>query len=151
MYLGEELVVNGGFDTDLSNWVNADDGFVWDNGRALSSQFGVNALRQTLSVTAGTQYLVAAHITRSGLTSPTPYIYLEISASAPVVFGTEDLEVDFSEVITCDTTNGGIEFIFKKSGEPFDLVFTIDNFSVREVLADPEPGDEAICDIEGSA
>tara|TARA_R110000824_G_scaffold392926_1_gene591619 strand:+ start:498 stop:1820 length:1323 start_codon:yes stop_codon:yes gene_type:complete len=119
-YLGPELVVNGGFDTDLSGWTqSAADTWVWDNGVARHTGAGSNIRSDSLTV--GIAYRVSALL---DITTGTMQIYAGLGSPQ----GLENV----AGVYTYDavaTTDG---IIYITTGADSNGV---DNVSAKEVLS----------------
>jgi hypothetical protein len=119
--LGNELVTNGDFATDLSGWSGA--GWVWSNGKAYDSGSSVVVgLLQTLSTTAEKFY--ALKFTLSNVSGGHPGLYwggqLVTTYSADVT----------DEVVIVKATSGSTNFELVGG----NATFFIDNVSVKEVL-----------------
>ncbi len=118
--LGNELVTNGDFATDLSGWSGA--GWVWSNGKAYDSGASVVVgLVQTLSTTAEKFY--ALKFTLSNVSGGNPGLYwggqLVTTYSADVT----------DEVVIVKATSGSTNFELVGG----NATFFIDNVSVKEV------------------
>lgn len=116
-----ELVVNGGFDTDLAAWSQANTGasnWTWDNGVARANTNGVDnaRLRQVVPVTAGRSYLVnysGEPISVSVGTSP--------GGVEMLAFGGRN------RVFTATTNTAHLNFVTNGNGA------LLDNVTVKEV------------------
>ena len=72
--LGEELITNGNFDTDLAGWTGGPD-WIWSAGTALHVVGNTTALSQNIEVESGETYFIT--YTTSGAMSGSSAIYVD--------------------------------------------------------------------------
>lgn len=121
-YIGDELVTNGTFDTDLSGWT-AGSSWSWVSGKAYDgdTQAGTHAeLAQLISVTSGKVYAISFDI--SGLSGGNPTVSW---AGSTLVQITAD--GSYEEYVVATASNHTLQF----SGQ--NAIYYVDNVSVREI------------------
>ena len=118
---GDELVVNGTFDTNLNGWSGA--GWVWSNGKAYDSGASVTeGLEQIFTTVADRIYVI--EYTLSGISGGTPSLKFEDQ-----IVATHPTDVTNGRVIVrAAIINSKVEFIGGAA------TFSIDNVSVKEVI-----------------
>jgi len=124
LVLGAELVVNGGFDTNIAGWTVATGGWSWESGKAkLTSDGSPQGLTQS-NVVAGKWYMFSFDVSSTG-----GAIGFQNSSGAIIADGS-------SGTVSGVFLSPGASCGFKRvSGSPTG---TIDNISVREI-----PGNHA--------
>ena len=135
-YYGSELVTNGNFATD-SNWTKTS-GAEISNGRAKITVTGggFQSVAQSISLSNTKKYRITAIVNG---TSGKAVTFVDNSANngglttsnGVITFNGQDQNVDITW--TANTNSGEIEIIRNGSG---DFNFTVDNVSVKELIAD---------------
>lgn len=128
--LGGELISNGDFATDLTDWSEAPGGaFIWTASGAEfqnASGRGSQLEQPGLAITPGTQYRLSIDV--SGLTS-TDWIEIFIGGTEPFIVITQNgTTLEFDGIAGSDNTS---ILIVSES----DNDFTIDNVSLKEVTS----------------
>ena len=124
MILGSELVVNGTFDSDLTDWISSNTN--WDNGTAVLIGVMDGKLSQacTPPMVEGNQYLVTFDIVSDGDATGR-----FINNSTTIL---EDLPTgSYSEVITSTGTSSDYNIYFRVDN---NSTLTVDNVSVKEII-----------------
>ena len=128
---GPELVVNGGFDSDVSGWQPYGDAattVVYENGRALVDGATTNdGIYQTITVEPNKTYIFEADIERQTATG----ILLASNADIPTNAQTTDQKTRISgQFSTTTSTSVSIRITNNSSSTG---TFYVDNVSVREM------------------
>jgi hypothetical protein len=122
VYIGDELVTNGTFDTDLSGWTAGSD-WSWDDGKARDSGTNPNpaaALSQSISTTSGKVYAISFDV--SGLSGGSP----ALSWGGSTVFNFSD-NGRYEKYVIATASSQTLQF----SGQ--NALYYLDNISVREI------------------
>jgi hypothetical protein len=145
---GTELVTNGTFDTDVSNWVehNANSSITYDSGAAIISSNQYNEIRQVLSLVEGRRYRASMDvITR---TSGSWFFLLAHDATSSFAQGA----FGDGTTQTFDFTAGAVNTLRiypYTTGNPDTI--KVDNISVRELYPfeqyNPSEG-TVVCDFD---
>jgi len=122
-WIGQELVVNGGFDTDLSGWMVGGGGWSWDSGKAKLNGDGSFQRLEPISIitliNTKYRYTVDAVNTLGQITW--------VERTSEVI---QDLSTGFNSIDYTTNTASGMQFK-RKSGA---VTGTIDNVSVKRLI-----------------
>jgi hypothetical protein len=120
-WTGKELIVNGGFDTDLSGWTITEAGQTveWDNGRLHIITDGTGAGVQQTPFTDGQKYRVSLN-------------YEAISGSLKYQVGSSGFPVSTTQAINSDYVADSPNFFLYRNSGSGEGYF--DNVSAKEVL-----------------
>ena len=125
--LGEELITNGNFDTDLSGWTGGPD-WIWSAGTALHTIGNTTALSQSIEVETGVVYFISYAV--SGAMAGSSAIYVDgVLVPTYNYIETDDPGTNRASFIA--STTGTVLFEVRPSAA-FDSAY--DSISVRPVV-----------------
>jgi hypothetical protein len=129
--IGEELVVNGGFDSDASGWTaDADGTIAWDAGAITYTGVAVGptfmSFYQDVAVSAGSVYQISFDITDL---TPANEVRLQMDGANVITGASTVGSYSAIYVASSSTEQLGIGIVGGLAGE----TFSIDNISVKEI------------------
>jgi len=131
--LGSDLVTNGDFNSDLSDWT-AGTGWSWNNGTALHASGNTDPITQSITVTDGAVYQVEYTISNSNSGSITidiggVYIYYDGD--------NKELPGNESRKRTLVASGSGAQLLTITPSSDFDGA--VDNIAVKQITGTSQP------------
>ncbi len=141
--LGTELVVNGGFSTDLSGWTDSGSSWSWSAGAAAHTPGSASTLSQSITVASGSTYEVGITMARTAGS-----IGISIGSAPAVLAGTSTAFSTSAQRTVVATASGSVALTISPTA---DFAGSIDWISVRLVALSSVTPAIAVLDTSGAS